>query len=78
MLKLQPLKSSNCLILDSDPISQQRGGSVKSRGSIVGQGQADQPVERPEGQGREGHKGRKGPSRERVGRVQNENSHLRI
>ena len=65
-------------MLDTDPVPLQRGRSVQPGGGSQRQGQADQPAEGAEGPGREGHQRGEGIAREGVGRVQNENSHLRF
>ena len=66
------------VISDSEPEPQQRGGPEQPGGGADWQGQADQPAEGAEGPRREGHQGGKGAPRAGTGRVQNENSHLRL
>ena len=65
-------------MLDTDPVQLQRGRSVQPGGGSQRPGQTDQPAAGAEGPGREGQQRGEGITREGVGRVQNENSHLRF
>lgn len=66
------------VISDSEPEPQQRGGPKQSGGGAHRPRQADQPAEGAEGPRREGHQGGEGAPRAGTGRVQNENTHLRL
>ena len=81
ILNFRPLyKSSSLRYSWSDPDAepQQRGRAVQPGVQPRGQGQADQPAAGAEGPRREGLQGGEGAARAGAGRVQNENSHLRV
>ena len=65
-------------MLDTDPVPLQRGRTLQPGGGPDRPRQADQPAEGAAGQSGEGHQRGEGIAREGIGRVQNENSHLRF